>query len=596
MTGKVDKNISYISSLNQTANEISATVKKQSSYIDTIEDDIASLKISYNNISSTVTQNINSINSLTGQVTTNTTNISKIEQTAKSISSTVKNQKEEIDTLTGKVNTNTTNISKIEQTAKSISSTVSNNTTSISNINNSLKGLSGQVITNTNNISNITQTATEIKSTVKSQKEEIDTLTGQVNTNTSHISEISQRADSIEFKVDQTSIKLAEGIELNGDTVVNGSVTINDKNTGFILNGDTGTTQITADSIGDYSDFYNKANTVKMTNGSSVSFSRSIINSQEQFSFSFTKSLGKVNSGKNVKIKTSSINFMKPNSGTVLSGSLTTYKVEILEGSTVKVTKSSTSSTSMNINTSFTSSGGELKIRYTIVASFSKSYWDTSSSSGPIEMPSAQCNYTLNWEYANDCFQMIGYDGHAINFGNGCVDYFGPQMSIIKYGNYAIKLSNSGLQRYVTSNVSYNSKSHVHGSSTYTDTITSAYVTDWCPINGYAIRKTSKLTTNTTKNIYIDIMDDVIEIDNTAGMVNVFLGSPTYFTGKRIVIKKIANGGDMDVYAGYSTSQTSYRLLRGDTLDTYYSRTNCEAYTRAYFSDGTIWIEEWLGS
>ena len=383
---------------------------------------------------------------------------------------------------------------------------------------------------------------------------------------------------------------------MNGDTVVNGSVTINDNDTGFILNGDTGTTQITADSIGAYGDFYNKANTVKMTNGSSVSFSRSPINSQEQFRFSFTKSLGKVNSGKNVNIKTSSINFMKPNSGTVLSGSLSTYKVEILEGSTVKVTKSSTSSTSMNINTSFTSSGGELKIRYTIVASFSSSNWDTSSSSGPIEMPSAQCNYTLRWEYANDCFQMIGYDGHAINFGNGCVDYFGPQMSIIKYGNYAIKLSTSGLQRYVTSNLSYSNKSHVHGSSTYTDTVSSAYVTDWCPINGYAIRKTSRITTNYTKNVYIDIMDDVIEIDNTAGMVNVFLGSPSYFTGKRIVIKKISRGGDMDVYAGYSTSQTSYRLLRGDTLDTYYSRTNCEEYTRAYFSDGTVWIEEWLGS
>ena len=533
---------------------------------------------------------------MTGQVTTNTTNISKIEQTAKSISSTVKNQKEEIDTLTGKVNTNTTNISKIEQTAKSISLTVSNNTTSISNINNSFKGLSEQVITNTNNISAISQTATEIKSTVSTQTNTINSLTGQVNTNTSHISEISQRADSIEFKVDQTSIKLAEGIELNGDTVVNGSVTINDKDTGFILKGNTGTTQITADSIGAYNDFYNKANTVKMTSGSSVSFSRNPVSGQEKFNFSFTKSLGKVNSGKNVNIKTSSISFMKPNSGTILRGSLSTYKVEILEGSTVKVTKSSTSSTSININTSFTSSGGELKIRYTIVASFSKSYWDTSSSSGPIEMPSAQCNYTLNWEYANDCFQMIGYDGHAINFGNGCVDYFGPQMSIIKYGNYAIKLSNSGLQRYVTSNLSYSNKSHVHGSSTYTDTISSAYVTDWCPINGYAIRKTSKITTNITKNVYIDIMDDVIEIDNTAGMVNVFLGSPTYFTGKRIVIKKISSGGDMDVYAGYSTSQTSYRLLRGDTLDTYYSRTNCEAYTRAYFSDGTIWIEEWLGS
>ena len=179
----------------------------------------------------------------------------------------------------------------------------------------------------------------------RSQKTEIDSLTGKVTTNTNSISTILQRADAIELKVNETSIKLAEGIELNGDTVVNGSVTINDNDTGFILKGNTGTTQITADSIGAYNDFYNKANTVKMTSGYSVSFSGSTINSQERFNFSFTKSLGKVNSGKNVNIKTSSISFMKPNSGTILSGSLSTYKVEILEGSTVKVTKSSTSST-----------------------------------------------------------------------------------------------------------------------------------------------------------------------------------------------------------------------------------------------------------
>jgi len=35
--------------------------------------------------------------------------------------------------------------------------------------------------------------------------------------------------------------------------------------------------------------------------------------------------------------------------------------------------------------------------------------------------------------------------------------------------------------------------------------------------------------------------------------VNIFLGAPYYFIGKRILIKKTVDGGDMDVYAGYST-------------------------------------------
>ena len=609
-----------ISNVSLKADEISSTVSTHTTNINTINNSISSIKTDVSNISqkadeisTTVSSHTTSINSLNGKVDTNTTNISTLTQTAKEIKTsvssnttsisnlntkvdknmtsltqtaneiktTVSNHTTSINNLTGKVDTNTSNISSLTQTANEIKSNVSSNTTSLSNLTTKVD----------KNMSSLTQTANEIKTTVSNHTTSINNLTGKVNTNTSNISTITQKADEIELKVNEVSIKLNEGIELNGDTTVNGSVTINDNDTGFILKGNTGSTQIMANSIGYYNDFYNKSNTVQTTSGTSVSFVGQEISGFYQFNWTFTRSLGTVQSGKSVTFKTASISFMKPNSGTVMSGSNITFKVEIYEGSTVKITKTYNGSTSMTINNSFTSTGGEIKAKYTVGAKFSNTYWDTSSG-GMQEMPGAKCNYSISWEYPNDNFQLIGYDGHGINFGNGSVVYLGPLMSVIKYGNYGLKVSTSGIERYVSSNLNYSTKSHKHGSSTYTDTLSSAYLTEWCPINGYAIRQT--VNTSSGGNIYIDLMDDVIEVKNTGGMVNIFLGSPSYFKGKRVLIKKISSGGDMDIYAGYSTSNSSYRIIKGNTSSGEYNRNDNEQHCRAYFSDGTYWIEEWL--
>lgn len=52
----------------------------------------------------------------------------------------------------------------------------------------------------------------------------------------------------------------------------------------------------------------------------------------------------------------------------------------------------------------------------------------------------------------------------------------------------------------------------------------------------------------------------------------------------------------MDVYAGYSTDQTQYLIVKGyDTVeDSGNTRDDSEKGCRAYYSDGTYWIEEWL--
>lgn len=400
-------------------------------------------------------------------------------------------------------------------------------------------------------------------------------------------SQIKQTADEIELKVNDVSLRLSGGIELNGNTKVNGSVTIKDDNTGFILTGSSGNTQISPKSIGSYNEFSSRSVNYIMSTSSSTAYNNSPINNQISFSWSFSTNLGIIPSGKTVTFNTASISFMKPQSGTQFNGSNIIFKVLIKENNTLKYSNTVVTS-SMNISNSLTSSGGDFKVYYYVYASFSYSYWNTSGS-----LPTVQCNSGIQWSYATNNFQLIGYDGYAVNFGNNSTAYIGTNDTVFKYGNCGIRLNINGVQRYVTDSLSEILQKHNHGGTTYTDTVKSKYLQEWCPLNGYAIRQT---VSNFSGNIYIDDKDDVIEVLNNQGTVNIFLGAPSYFTGKRVLIKKPREGGDMDVYAGYSTDQTQYLIVNGfgTANDQQHSRTNNELACRAYYSDGTYWIEEWL--
>lgn len=392
-------------------------------------------------------------------------------------------------------------------------------------------------------------------------------------------SQIKQTADAIELKVNDVSLKLSDGIELNGDTKVNGSVTINDENTGFLLTGNSGTTQISPKSVGTYSDFYNKAENSNTITGSVISFSDYVINNVVNCNWNFTRSIGIIPKGKTVTFNSATITFMKPNSGTVLNGYNISFKIDIYEGDNIIKSFSSDTTKIVLSNQTYVSTGGEITLNFHISARFDSS------------VESAQCNWAFVFEYPNGNFQLIGFDGHALNFGNNSMVYFGPQASVLKYGDYGLKISTEGIQRHIQQyKLGDSKKSHIHGSQTYTDTVESRYISEFVPINGYNIRQTNSYA----GNVFIDVNDDVLEIRNTGGTVNVFLGDPYHFVGKRILVKKTVQGGDMDVYAGYSTDQTTYSIIRSNTASTVTKYTDNQYYCRAYFSDGTDWIEEWL--
>lgn len=72
-------------------------------------------------------------------------------------------------------------------------------------------------------------------------------------------SNIYQTANEIKLSVNETNLKLESGnITLNGNTVVNGSLSLNDDNIGFILHGKEADLQIIPNTITDYTTFKNQ--------------------------------------------------------------------------------------------------------------------------------------------------------------------------------------------------------------------------------------------------------------------------------------------------------------------------------------------------
>lgn len=162
-----------------------------------------------------------------GNVETATNNkFSEIQQTIDGITQTVSNNTTKINTLTGQVTENTENISKIDQKADQIQATVTQNKKSIATINSSIGNLTGKVTENTTNISQLTQRADQIQASVSQNSERIEEVSGsvsgdltgirnQVTTNTQNIAALTIKADNINSKVESNTTK----IEKNGTDI-----------------------------------------------------------------------------------------------------------------------------------------------------------------------------------------------------------------------------------------------------------------------------------------------------------------------------------------------------------------------------------------
>lgn len=397
---------------------------------------------------------------------------------------------------------------------------------------------------------------------------------------------IRQTANDILLQVQDINIKIDnKQIELNGDTKVNGSLTLTDADQGFILNGGSGKTVISPQSIGSFYGFQNVANSVSKLYASTSGFGSDTLTNTVIFNFTKTFSIGTVPSGKTVTLSNGSVTFMKANSGTVISPSSLSVKYKVYQGSTLKNTYSSSSTSMATMGTTTISSTDEVKITIEVKMTCLNSYWTTDSNK-PVERPTANCNMNIQASVPNDAFTLIGYDGIGLNFGGNGVIYLGQSMCQLQYGSNAVRIDANGIYKYCGSTSSSN-KSHIIDGTTYTDTATSSYLQEYAPLNGYKIRRVTS-----SGNVYADLSDEYILCRHSSGTVNIMLGHPSSFIGKCIRIKGVDQ--DVNVYAGTSTSNTSYKIVRSDGSKVN-SREQDNNACRSYWSDGTYWYEEFLG-
>ena len=398
ISGNVKTNTSNISSLQQTASSLTS--------------DISSVEKKVKTVSGSVTTANNNIATISGNVKTNTSNISSLQQTASSLTSDISSVQKQVTTvsgsvttangniatISGNVKTNTSNISSLQQTASSLSSSISSTQTQVKTVSGQVTTLdgtvktgSGQVVTNTTDISNLKQTSSSLTSSIQSL--ENDVLKSE--------SLIQQTADNIRLEVMNCGVDIDnQRIRLNGDTLIEGNLTVQGDGVGFTLNGSGGTTQIISDSIGSWNSF-SATSLVRQTKSSYSVTNPTTVGGKYQHTMSQWLHFGWVNNGNTVTFNSFDTS-LQPSSFSSANNSFTFY----IDGTQIG-TASYTGIRNSLVNKSFTATkSGNLQVKRTMTL--------TTTQSGQYN-----AFLYLTVTYATNAYSKIAYDGMGFNLGNG---------------------------------------------------------------------------------------------------------------------------------------------------------------------------------
>lgn len=529
-----------------------------------------------------------SFDSISGTVTTHTTNIASLSATCTGLTSTVQSQATsitnldtKIGTVSGSVETNATNISTLQQTASSLTSSISEQSKSITSVADSVGNLEKKVTTNTNNISELQQTATGISASVSANTKTINDMSGQVEQNKTDIanlkitatgltstvqslsgtvmqseSKIEQTADNIRLEVMSCGVDIDDKrIKLNGDTLIEGNVTVQNADVGFTLQGDGGTTQIISSSIGTLDAFKQKTTVALLYKGQ-------------------TYSVGTYNSS-NGKYIHNNCSIMY-NLGEFKSG-----KVVTITGFTTTLTPSSNVS---SLNNTFEFYVDGVKKSYVDMAGTSKSSWNynyTMPSKGILQIKrilklitntSAKYNIstTLTVKYSTDAYGQISYDGMGFNLGNGGRIFANTTDGIVmENNNWGIKVAPNMMYKRMPTGKTFTEDN----GTVRTDTASS---TEYGLKNGlYEFNKHRTRSIQSTGFLYIQPSDEIITCYvSDRSKVYVMLGDPSTRAGQHITFLNCGN-----VYVSPTSNGLSNEL----------QLSNSSFVTEAY-CDGVYWF------
>lgn len=293
----------------------------------------------------------------------------------------------------------------------------------------------GQITNVNSSISQIQQTANNISSRVTNIENDYVTS-----------SELTQTADNIQLNVydelkNKTGIDVSAGqITLNGNTLVNGNLTISDSEQGFTLVGENGITQIMPKSIGTYEDFTSIANTTIVKDETVycqyVNANAGYFNYRTIYQFT----VGKVAAGKTIAFLMSHDNYLV-NGRQVNETSLsqpTNRTITIYEDG---VTMQSGRLQSTRYN--YTAQGGNITV---VILSYRGISTDEFNN-GAADVQNVNEQFTLTVTIPNDKFILIGYDGIGLNFGLNKNIYMGADDATFRYGQYGLRIDDTdGIQ------------------------------------------------------------------------------------------------------------------------------------------------------
>lgn len=289
------------------------------------------------------------------------------------------------------------------------------------------------------------------------------------STGQSSQSMIKQTANEIMMSVNDTYVKIGDGnITLNGDTKVNGSLTLNDENQGFLLLGDSGTTEISPKSIGTYNEFKSKTtNVIKTHYNSTIYGSPTVDGNFYGFSWNVSQKLGTFKKGSYIKL-IDYTNVVFANVGIEQIGIGTpSATFNIYENGTLTKTITVGNKTSVDIcNYTVVGDNVEVMVAGRFTKNASASIWgvnqDILSPRGinitnkPVLRPMPSITVTVNWKNevpTSSAFMLIGYDGFAVNFGNNKTVYCGADGFIANYGDNEFRITSDGIWRRNQSNI-----------------------------------------------------------------------------------------------------------------------------------------------
>ena len=376
------------------------------------------------------------------------------------------------------------------------------------------------------------------------------------NTGQASQSMIKQTANEILMSVDNTYLKIGNGnITLNGDTKVNGSLTLNDEKQGFLLIGNGGTTEISPNSIGTYNEFASKTtNVIKTHYDSKIYGYKAEDGNYYRFSWTVLQRLGTFKKGTYIKILNYTNSAYAIGATSHISTPYATFY--IYENGTTTKTINVNNETSVDI-ANYTVVGDNVDVivdgHFTI--GVPTSIWGANGNPHPAIAVSVNWNNEV--PKASSTFMLIGYDGFACNFGTNTTVYCGKDGFIANYADSLFKITPDGIVE---------------------------------KRNRASIKVIEGSTSSSNPYIY-EVPDTVDTILCKTGNTIIKLPSKPYQGQKVKIHDKSPNGETWINFQGYMVRANNHYNTR-----TYQSKFQCDGqYVRIYTFIDNTWYEEFTG-